>query len=66
MTIEELSRGIEEGKWTCRDLALKCLKAVAENDSGGRKLNSVAEIKVMFSDVVGKKICDKEAVFIGI
>ena len=44
MTIEELSRGIEEGKWTCRDLALKCLKAVAENDSGGRKLNSVAEI----------------------
>ena len=44
MTIEELSRGIEEGKWTCRDLVRKCLAAIAANDSAGRKLNSVAEI----------------------
>ena len=44
MTIEELSRGIEEGKWTCRDLVQRCLKAIAANDSAGRKLNSVAEI----------------------
>ncbi|MBQ3459934.1 MAG: hypothetical protein IJH14_04610 [Solobacterium sp.] len=44
MTIEELSRGIEEGKWTCRDLVRKCLTAIAANDSAGRKLNSVAEI----------------------
>ena len=44
MTIEELSRGIEEGKWTCRDLVCRCLAAIAANDSAGRKLNSVAEI----------------------
>ena len=44
MTIEELYRGIEEGKWTCRDLVRKCLTAIAANDSAGRKLNSVAEI----------------------
>lgn len=44
MTIEELSRGIEEGRWSCRDLTLKCLQAIAAQDSGGRKLNSTAEI----------------------
>ncbi len=44
MTIEELSKGIEEGKWTCRQLTLKCLAAIAAEDGDGRKLNSVAQI----------------------
>ena len=44
MTIEELSKGIEEGKWTCRELTLKCLAAIAAEDGDGRKLNSVAQI----------------------
>ena len=44
MTIKELSRGIEEGRWTCKELTLKCLQAISQNDSAGRKLNSVAEI----------------------
>lgn len=44
MKLAELSRGIADGRWSCRKLTACCLEAIAENDQSGRKLNTVAEI----------------------
>ena len=41
MTLEELSKRIETGETTCTALTEEVLQRIAENDTGGRKLNSV-------------------------
>ena len=44
MTILELSEQLRDGRLTCTALTKACLRAIADNDQGGRKLNSVAEL----------------------
>ncbi len=44
MTIRELSEKLRNGNITCAELTGACLRAIAGDDSSGRRLNSVAEI----------------------
>ena len=44
MTIEELSRGIAESRFSCEELTLACLQAIAANDHNGRNLSTVSEL----------------------
>lgn len=44
MNIKELNKGLTEGKFTSVELTEMALRNIAENDSGGRKLNSIGEL----------------------
>ncbi|MCR5229872.1 MAG: hypothetical protein K6D03_07070 [Solobacterium sp.] len=43
MTIQELLQK-KDGTFSCEELTKACLKAIAENDQAGKKLNAVSEI----------------------
>ncbi len=43
-TIEELSRGIEEGRWTCESLVRDCLHTILADDRQGLALHTIAEL----------------------